>query len=308
MPINGREGGSDTADEDACSAARRYLREERALWMPPKVAEYERPGDVVSFLRDHVAPSLPCVWRGAVRHWDAVALWSDNEYLRSKVGEERVQLAWTPDGRADAVLRVAGGERLFAMPAVESATVGELLDALEGGGGAGEDADSVPYYSAQDSSLTRELPALLDDVDYGALAFAEQAFAAPPEAQNIWIGDGRSLSSLHSDPYHNLYAVVRGKKRFELRPPCDAALLSKPRLQNARWIKSGAGAGQTAYAIEKEEGKTAWIDEDAIDESCGGSLDVELLPGDLLFLPGLWCKLSRLHLKRFVCYLWGTAL
>jgi peptidyl-lysine (3S)-dioxygenase / protease len=65
----------------------------------------------------------------------------------------------------------------------------------------------------------------------------------PPDAVNLWIGDGRSITSIHSgesdndftqcmfmdrfapDPYENIYCVIRGKKIFTLFPPSEGWLL-----------------------------------------------------------------------------------
>eukprot|EP00954_Amorphochlora_amoebiformis_P008897 691023-Amorphochlora_amoeboformis.AAC.4 len=57
--------------------------------------------------------------------------------------------------------------------------------------------------------------------------FAEEAFSAPPDAVNIWVGDQRSVSSLHRDPYENIYCVIRGSKTFTLLPPSDAPYLAE---------------------------------------------------------------------------------
>jgi hypothetical protein len=58
------------------------------------------------------------------------------------------------------------------------------------------------------------------------LLWAEQAFGTgPPDAVNIWIGDERAHSSLHKDPYENLFYVASGEKIFTLYPPSDAAFL-----------------------------------------------------------------------------------
>ena len=43
-----------------------------------------------------------------------------------------------------------------------------------------------------------------------------------PEAVNLWVGDERSVTTWHSDPFENLYAVVAGSKTFSLLPPADA--------------------------------------------------------------------------------------
>lgn len=307
----------------------------RSLWVPESVKEYQGEGEVVSFLRDHVGQSVPCVWRGCAAGWNALENWPTErfEYLREKVGKKQVEVAITPDGRADAVLEVHDGangkvEKVFAMPHQTIQPFEELLDSLRdvptAHGALGSkkraselsvhatDVEFAPYYSAQDSSLTREVPELLDDIDQSTIRFAEMAFGSEPSATNIWIGDGRSVTTMHADPFENMYAVVSGAKLFELRPPCDAAMLPKPALRNVRWVpdeeigvaKPGKDAGDPAWngdtitpckqyagwTVKTEDGVTEWIDECRIKDDWNGSLQVTLNPGDLLYLPALWCK------------------
>ncbi|KAL4423232.1 hypothetical protein ABPG77_000024 [Micractinium sp. CCAP 211/92] len=78
----------------------------------------------------------------------------------------------------------------------------------------------VPYLQYQNSSLTAEVPQLLGDIDL-LLSWATQAFGGLPEAVNLWIGDERSVTSWHSDPFENIYAVVAGSKTFTLMPPAE---------------------------------------------------------------------------------------
>jgi len=46
-----------------------------------------------------------------------------------------------------------------------------------------------------------------------------------PDAVNLWIGGSHSQTSLHKDPYENLYAVLRGSKTFTVLPPTEGVLL-----------------------------------------------------------------------------------
>lgn len=305
----------------------------RSLWVPERIQEYRGGGELVPFLRDHVGQSVPCVWRGAAVGWSAVEKWPDDcfQYLREKVGNKLVEVAITPDGRADAILEVqdhASGiiEKVFAMPHRSIQPFAELLDNLRDEPATHDrpscrqiadfqdkgKVDHVPYYSAQDSSLTREVPELLEDIDQSTIQFAEAAFNSKPSATNIWIGDGRSVTTTHADPFENMYAVVTGTKLFELRPPCDAAVLVKPSLRHVRWIPvDGNGHAQqenrdldtaskkgsihprkryAGWSVETEHGMSEWIDEDRINDDWNRSLHVELNPGDLLYLPALWCK------------------
>lgn len=50
------------------------------------------------------------------------------------------------------------------------------------------------------------------DIDSNGFALAREAFGNEPDAVNLWIGDERSVSSMHRDPYQNMYAVVVGEK------------------------------------------------------------------------------------------------
>ena len=88
---------------------------------------------------------------------------------------------------------------------------------------------SVLYYSRQNDCFRTELPSLYAATKRAipkSLAFAEEAFGTgPPEAINLWMGDERSVSSMHKDPYENLFYVASGEKLFTLCPPADAPYL-----------------------------------------------------------------------------------
>lgn len=293
------------------------VEDSRSLWLPNIIPEYVEKGNAIQFLRDHVGQSVPCVWRGAAKNWPAVAKWgSDNcQHLRDKVGNKTIEVAWTPDGRADSIVRVVSNDGVeqmaFAIPEQRKQTFGDLLDELSWGNSkpttcvqsTGKETTEcgVPYYSAQDSSLTREVPELMDEVDESVIDFAVEAFGEQASAVNLWCGDGRSVTTMHADPFENMYAVATGTKIFRLRPPCDAAILKKPKLQNARWHRMSQAnmdeAGEKldtrqkykGWELVKEEGETNWIDESQIDERCGRELEVRVEAGDILYLPALWC-------------------
>ena len=65
------------------------------------------------------------------------------------------------------------------------------------------------------------------------LAAAACPHAPEPDAVNLWVGDGRAVSSLHKDHYDNFYAVVAGEKRFALMPPCDVPYLHHVRARGS---------------------------------------------------------------------------
>lgn len=307
-----------------CHAKRSLLEDSRSLWLPSTIPEYNSPTTSLSFLRHHVAQSVPCVWRGAAAKWTACKIWPKNHhaYLRKKVGTAEIDVAWTPDGRADAIVNVIHHDsqhasQVFAMPYQRKQTFSDMLDGL----GEGIPTHSTPaahdcencfergcgYYSAQDSCLTKDVPQLQHDINERDIDFATHAFGSPPSACNMWVGDARSITTTHADPFENLYAVISGCKIFELRPPCDAAFLHKPALKRARWqpvsvqpTNMGRNTENECvlqtemhfpgWQLQHEEGDVEWIDEGLIDHSYGKPLIVELMAGDLLYLPALWCK------------------
>lgn len=53
------------------------------------------------------------------------------------------------------------------------------------------------------------------------------------------MGDGRAVTSLHKDPYENIYSVVRGSKTFTLLPPCDRLNLRYKRFETYQYDANG---------------------------------------------------------------------
>lgn len=288
------------------------LEDSRSLWVPKRIQEYNTKPTGLSFLRDHVSQSVPCVWRGAAREWKAVERWGDRgyEYLRRKVGRRRVRVGITPDGRADAVLKVRNGggvEKVFASGWEIEESFAELLDGMvevdtQHGEMGERDVGQivgegwVRYYSGQDGSLQREVAELGEDL--GDMQFAKEAFGEGESLVNIWVGDGRSLTSMHADPFENLYVVVKGLKVFEIRAPCDGVMVRKEMMGRVRWMPNGehfrengevveAVKGFDGWKVVREGGCTEWIDEEEV-QGWGECLRVEVGVGDMLYLPGLW--------------------
>ena len=79
------------------------------------------------------------------------------------------------------------------------------------------------------------------DIEPG-LPWAEKAFGCPPEAVNLWVGGGSSVTSFHKDPYENVFAVIAGCKTFHLLPPSDVYRLSASSFPVAQYFPTDAGA------------------------------------------------------------------
>ncbi|EFJ41711.1 hypothetical protein VOLCADRAFT_107592 [Volvox carteri f. nagariensis] len=161
------------------------------------------------FATEYVQRNKPVVITGAISCWPAMTLWGERYLESHPAGETVVTVDVTPNGRGDAITTVtdpATGElrRWFVTPHQRRMTLRQFFHLMR----------------HQNSNLSEELGLLLGDIGPG-IPWAEEVFGGPPEATNIWIGDGRSATSFHKDHYDNLYAVIRGTKLFTLLPPCD---------------------------------------------------------------------------------------
>ena len=172
--------------------------------------------------------------------------------------------------------------------------------------------DNVFYYSLQNDCLRSECTALLRPLQASAaplLHWAEQAFGTgPPDAVNIWIGDERAHSSLHKDPYENLFYVASGEKIFTLYPPSDAAFLPIVAMPTRRFVSRSSeddeGGLPSWHIVEEYQDHDDNVG-NCIDHPCvkttpwiyasQGSapeylhpLTVRVKAGDVLYLPSLW--------------------
>lgn len=130
-----------------------------------------------AFLREFVAPNKPVVFTTCIpQTWPALSCWSE-AYLREVAGAQHITVALTPNGRADCPTALPDGRPCFALPHQQKMPLAQFLDLLRASNN-GELGSMVPYYQYQNSSLTEELPGLMDDIDRD-LPFATEAFGKP---------------------------------------------------------------------------------------------------------------------------------
>ena len=70
------------------------------------------------------------------------------------------------------------------------------------------------------------------------------------------MGEGRSVSSLHKDHYENMYAVIRGTKKFTLFPPT-----ARPFLPHRNY--------HSAYFVPLDETSTSQTTEEFVSRTFG---------------------------------------
>jgi len=175
-------------------------------------------------------------------------------------------------------------------------------------------ASPVVYYSKQSDCLRTEMKELFStNIFPESFLFAEKAFGTgPPDAVNLWIGNERSVSSMHKDFYHNLFFVCSGQKEFVLNPPADHIFLHEGEFPCATFtpVEAKEMNDDCDWAVtldqdddEDDSGSdlpkevtTKWIEPDiTIDKSDKFPLLAKAHPmkvlvseGEILYIPPLW--------------------
>ena len=79
------------------------------------------------------------------------------------------------------------------------------------------------------STLYREVE---EDIAWARIALGQQ-----PDAVNLWIGNARSITSLHRDNYENVYCQIVGRKHFVLLPSVETACINEKPLTAATYAQ-----------------------------------------------------------------------
>jgi jumonji domain-containing protein 7 len=223
----------------------------------------------------------------------ALRLWSNNDYLREKIGDSNVTIDIDPTGHADSVYF----NKFFVTPIEQQMKFNEFLDILENK----VDSDAIHYCQHQNSSFTEEFEQLAEDIEIPS--FITEAFNCPAELINLWCGSHQSITTLHNDYYENIYFVVRGSKQFTLYPPTDVYFLPQKAYRKAHWErfdsanplhndKEESRIGDYVLVEDEKADKVYWYNEkDEESEQLlryANPLHVEVHAGEILYLPSLY--------------------
>ncbi|XP_061724311.1 bifunctional peptidase and (3S)-lysyl hydroxylase Jmjd7 [Cydia pomonella] len=182
----------------------------------------------LEFFREYVSKNIPVIIRGGCASWPAANKWNA-DYFRKTMPDKKVTVAVTPNGLADGITTNDEGNEYFVMPFEVDMTMTEFLDCLEQ-----KRENYIPYIQKQNSNLTEDFKELLCDIQ-SEIPFASEAFNRSPDAVNFWMGDDRAVTSMHKDPYENIYCVIDGFKEFILIPPTDLPLVPYHRYPRAEF-------------------------------------------------------------------------
>ncbi|KAK4963491.1 hypothetical protein LTR10_001120 [Elasticomyces elasticus] len=265
------------------------------------VDELEEEPSTLEFLQ-FVAKNRPFVVRHAANSWTASEKW-DADYLRQRMGNEEVKVAITPLGNADAVVQHSHDSLVFVVPHEIFEPFTDFLDDTQA-----SSSRHVKYAQTQNDNLRNEYANLLPDVPTD-IPFARLALGQSADAINLWLGDDRSVTSLHKDNYENIYVQLRGQKEFVLMPPVEMPCVNEQLLQTGRYAPTDDGELKVQLDEEAERIPVATWDPDEPEQRTtpyshlAKPLRVTLREGDLLYLPSMWYhKVSqRIGDEGFVC-------
>lgn len=263
-------------------------QEVKDLYVTSVVPEVDSVPTSLEFLRDWVCPNKPVIFKKAVQHWPALKKWT-SDYLRLKIGDNRVTVSVTPNGYADAVQ-----DGYFMLPEERFMQFSNFLDTLEGK----RKTNGVFYVQKQNSNFTDEFVDILGDAETN-VQWASEAFGKEPDAINFWMGDGRAVTSLHKDHYENIYCVVKGVKRFILLPPTDLPWVAVRSYPSA--VYKETSPGKFDVMEDKVTGHVPWIAVDPLDPDLSrypdfanaSPVECTVESGDVLYLPSLWYHYVR---------------
>ncbi|RYH13886.1 cupin-like domain-containing protein [archaeon] len=252
------------------------------------------------FVTEALTRYHPVIIKGLIDNWPALRLW-DRDYLINKVGDAPVSINLTPDGRADSVQSIVGegGKSVehFVFPAETKMSMANFFSLLDD-----NQSSVVAYLSQQNDNLRAETSCLLSDIAE-SIPLADKNFGKDKlEAVNLWIGDEKSVSSMHKDHFENMYAVVSGAKTFVLLPPTDVAFLPSHSYPTCKYIAecdSTTNKYDLSISFQDCPSETLeWVDLDPDDMELAVQkwpkahhlrpLHIEVHAGDVLYIPAMW--------------------
>ncbi|KAH6680686.1 cupin-like domain-containing protein [Halenospora varia] len=260
------------------------------------IDELDEEPSPLEFMR-YVAQNRPFVVRGGASGWEACKKW-DVARLKSVMEGMSVNVAVTPKGNADSPTKNEKGEVVFVKPHEEEQSFSDFIDFVSNQEKTGIVDGEIRYAQTQNDNLRNEYSVLFNGVQKD-IPWARIALNQTPEAINFWLGNSHTTTSLHKDPYENIYVTITGTKTFTLLPPLAYPFINETLLSPASYSRSANGE----LVMAEEEGERVPVavwDPDLKKDGAGGGVGryeeearkmcmrVEIGKGDMLYLPALW--------------------
>lgn len=207
--------------------------------------------DAETFVRTYLRENRPVLFEGAAKSWPAVGRWTP-EFFAGRYGSDPIRLLqMAPEDY--------GHQRYDGI----DTTLGEALARLAEGNRA-----YVRFIP-----LLMNYPELQHDLDLGWLR-ARRGPLSPPGNFHLFIGGAKTETATHAAVSTNLFVQIHGKKRWKIYAPSWAPVFDPP-MERAMYFSSAFDPDAPDYerfpAARHLRG-----------------YEVELSPGDVLFVPPFW--------------------
>ncbi|KAK4687834.1 peptidyl-lysine (3S)-dioxygenase / protease, partial [Tremellales sp. Uapishka_1] len=210
---------------------------------------------------------------------------------------QEITVAITDDGLADSVRHLDTGSTSFVKPLEEILMFSDFSARLRA-----RTADEVVYLQSQNGNIYRTDDANDSDSSPPELRHLSRLFerdipwmkdavASSAEAVNLWIGDNRSTTSLHHDPYENVYHVLSGSKMFILISPLEGFHLDQ-QFHPASTLRRSS-SGHLVPVLDTPSSQIPWVQSTLFPPTIR-PLRVTVQAGETLYLPsGWWHQVSQ---------------
>ncbi|EIW67694.1 hypothetical protein TREMEDRAFT_69678 [Tremella mesenterica DSM 1558] len=265
------------------------LRQDYRDLAPPDVVVYPHPPGPVEAARmiQRSHPALiknfsPLTSQGIERDW------TDSDTYSSTCSGE-VTIAITDDGLADSVRVDEDGLGMFVKPLEEKMPMSTFLTRL-----VNETSTQEPvlYLQSQDGNLFRPSPNTDSDqlspfrpYFLPDITWMEEAIGTGAEAVNLWIGNSRARTSLHHDPYENIYHVLSGEKTFLLAAPIEGLWLDQQFYPPATLHRTSNGI--VPFLDPEPSHDVPWVASSRLPQGVK-TMEVTVHEGETLYLPNRW--------------------
>ncbi|KAL4198223.1 hypothetical protein AMTRI_Chr03g139140 [Amborella trichopoda] len=195
--LEGGLGGGAVACAGSRSRAEEVLQLLPSKSLSCKKIDKRSDLSLEGFLCNYFLPGSPVIISGAISHWPAMKRWKSMEYLKRIAGDRTVPVE-------------VGKNYLAPGWKQELISFSEFLDRIY----SSDNGPNGLTYLAQHPVFDQILPLRQDiDVpDYCAASVGEL------KSLNAWFGPSGTVTPLHHDPHHNLFAQVVGRKYVRLYP------------------------------------------------------------------------------------------
>ncbi|KAH8724079.1 cupin-like domain-containing protein [Phaeosphaeriaceae sp. PMI808] len=261
----------------------------------------------------YVARNRPFIIKNGANDWKARKKWSVT-YLTDVMSAQNVNVAITPHGNADSVVRLPNDGCIFVKPYETEEPFSDVVKTIRNQELDPSSDKPTRYAQTQNDNLRNEYSTLFADVPK-SVPFARIALEKEPDAINFWFGNSHSVTALHKDNYENIYVQILGQKHFVLLPPVESGCVNEVSVLAATYQPKGATDGEVRkedlrIQIDEPEDYVPFATWDPDMPSTNATpysqysqpLRVTLDEGDMLYLPALWYhKVSQSCNEEGVC-------